>query len=270
MIINVFSKNRGWLFEDLKNEISKYGAIASETPIPSAAAWICIRSEELADITDRSKNIEKSRTVVQIHNATSDRLTGFGAISFVHEAQKVAWGDFSEKHLVLPIGSRRIPYTTKLPRKPTIGFFGREVDDNLKRSAMFGKAVLMAKEKVDFDVLMIGERLEHIAHIGTYEKRDAGPDDYRRVDATVTCSVSPMIPLSTYETCSAGRTVITTPRIWPSGANWEMVKTGETVEQLADHIVDVVTNRKTYKPVNLYNRADWAKAQVELAKGLVT
>lgn len=250
--INVFCRDNNWLFDDLKREIAKQGAIHSRKPLPDADAWICVRSSE-ADLVPSPK-----RCLIQIHDVKNKVPKGFGQYSYVHDYQRRQSGIDG---FVLPIGSRDIDYDD-LPEKPTIGFFCKEYGQ-LKRSNMFAEAVMMAKAECDFNVLMIGDKLEHIRSIGRYEVRGAGVNDYKRIDALVTCSISPMIPISCYEALAAGRSVISTPREWPFESN--MIKEGETVDDIAELIYDTVKERMQYKPFMPYSRSDWAKRQIEEA-----
>ncbi len=251
-MINVFCRDNKWLFDDLKNEIASHGAVASQQPLPNADAWICVRSSEWESVPD------KSRCLMQIHDVKNKAPLGFGNYSFVHEYQKKQTG---LNGFVRPIGSRDVEYDV-LPPEPTIGFFCREYGD-LKQSQMFYEAVTLAKREVKFKVLMIGGNLSPISKAGKYERRGATPKDYSRIDALVTCSKSPMIPISCYEALSAGRAVISTSREW--GFSTPMIKTGEDAEDIAELIIESVIDRQLYKPFTPYTREHWAKKQVEEA-----
>lgn len=261
MKINVYCKNRGWLFEDLKREIAQFGAIPSDEPLKDADAWICIRD------TEAYLSPDKKRTLVTVHHTEQIRHCGYGMLSFVHPHPAKQWREWNkdDKFFTLPIGSREIPHSP-LPDKPVLGYFCREHGKGLKRSKMFAEAVESARTKVVFDVLMIGEKLEHIAHIGRYERRAAVPEDYGRISAFCTTSVSPMVPLSAYEALAAGRPVITTKRYFPH----PMIKNihvGDTVEELSDKIVSVIKNPKL-QAQKVFKRSDWCKTMVLEAKKL--
>ncbi len=45
-LINVYSKNYGWLFEDLKGYFSAYGAVVTDEPLTGADFYICIRKSD--------------------------------------------------------------------------------------------------------------------------------------------------------------------------------------------------------------------------------
>jgi len=238
--VNAYCESYGWLFDDLKREFAEQGASISDAPQDDADAYLCIRASEF------SRSPDPARTVVQIHDMHRYRVAGAGCVSLVHPAQVENFAGVSARVTVLPIGSREV-VVGELPSVPVIGFFCREVGGR-KGSHLFGQAVEMARNDVDFDVLLIGWNLDAIAPLGRYERGAAGPLDYRRITALVTCSVSPMVPLSAYEACAAGRPVITTPRTWPEGGEWEMVRTAENPEGLAECIRETVKKPKRFRP----------------------
>lgn len=255
MKINVYCRNLGWLFEDLKQNIAKHGAIASETPLPDMDAYICIRTKESA-LSPKSE-----KTVVQVHDMMNYVLTRFGMAAMVHPAQRV----LADNKIMIPIGSRDIPFLPA-PERPTLGFFCREVGKNrVKGSDLFAEAVTIARKHMNFDVLMIGANLEHISKIGKYEKRAATPDDYARISAYCTTSKSPMIPLSAYEALTAGRRVVTTPREWPHP--FEGIHTGKTAKEMAYCIVEAL-NGGIIEKQKPWSRDDWCKRMVDEARKL--
>jgi hypothetical protein len=260
--INVYCKSYGWLFDDLKRWFADFGALPSEEPIPDADAWICIRTQELRS------SPKPERTVVQIHDMRSYQIGVAGCVSLVHPAQIDKLSGYGGRLKIDPIGSRDI-VVGELPPVPVIGFFCRE-SGTIKGSHLFSEAVTIAREEVDFEVLMIGRNLDHIEGLGRYERRAAGPLDYQRITALVTCSISPMIPLSAYEACAAGRIVITTPRIWPEGSEWAMVRTAESVEGLAARICEAVKTPKRFRPEIPFSREQWIRNQIEEAVKLAT
>lgn len=258
MKINVFCKNHRWLFEDLKQEIASYGAIASDEPLPDADAWICLRD------TEAKLSPDKTKTLVTVHHIEPITHDGYGKINFVHPFQKRQYNG-NGPSFVLPIGSRNIP-PSPFPDKPVLGGFFREVNGNgkrnLKGSVLFKQAVELARQQIDFEVLLIGANLRHIAHIGTYECRGALPDDYARITALMTTSTSQMVPLSVYEAMAAGRPIVTTPREFPFKAN--NVFMADTVEGLAEGIIKALTEPKMIVQ-NPFSRSDWCRRMVEEA-----
>lgn len=249
MNINVYCSDRGWLFEDLKQLIASKGATASEKPLDGFDAYICIRTRE-CKLSPKPK-----KTLVQVHDMNQYDLRKYGCVSIVHPSQAENIKGSME---ITVIGSRQVPQSD-LPKKPTLGFFCREVAKK-KGSEIFEQFVLEARKKFDFDVLMIGENLKHIAHLGVYEKRPANINDYSRVTALFTASKTPMIPLSIYEAAACGRSIISTPRIWTFEYNG-LFGLGDVEKAL---FID-----KPFKSVLPYSRDEWAKRQIEIVSNLI-
>lgn len=241
--INIFCKNKGWLFEDIKQHFQNKQVTSSELPIKTAKAWISVRSSE----TNLTPRLDK--TIIQVHDlADHDPLIfrHVAGVSFTHPVQYWLWKrmGFTGPHLIQPIGARDgIVPPDNLPARPTIGFFCGESRDMRKGANIFERAVLLAKKNADFDCLLIGRNLEAFAYLGTYESRAADISDYAKIDALFCASVSPAVPLSVYEAQSAGKIVITTPR-WFPGGNWPGVKIGENVHQLSKLIESAVKDRE--------------------------
>lgn len=257
-MINVYCEDRGWLFQDLAQELVRAGAVYSQQPLPEADAWICIRTRE-AKLSPDPK-----RTVVQVHDTDSHDLEGFGVISCVHPVQIPD----ELPCFVQPIGAREVPASNGLPNRPTIGWYAREIIQDgkeLKRSSLFCAAVAEARKQVDFDVLFIGERLKHVRTVGQVESRAATPEDYGRIDALVVTSVSQMIPISAYEAIAAGVKVISTSRQWTFNAD---ITEADTVDDIAAAIVEAVTNRKRMTPRMPFTRKQWAERQIQEARKL--
>ena len=272
-MINVYSRTPDWLFADLKAALETAGAVPSETPVEGAQCWICIRTSEAALSPDLS------RTIVQVHDMGDHDvglLNGAGAVLFTHPLQLYLSQQrgFSGRYRVLPIGARRaVQSAIALPPKPTVGYFTGETGSRSKRSEMFAEAVAIARQSLSFDVLMIGRWLERIAGTGTWHDRAAGPLDYQSVDVLVTCSPSPGIPLSVYEASAVGIPVVTTPRWFPK-PDWPNIFTGDSAEDLAQHIVAILQNRASYfvrradNAVLPYAFDSWVSEQVALARNI--
>jgi len=266
--VNAYCKNLGWLFEDLKRTLAGAGAFVTNEPDESADAWVCIRSREWKSSPDLR------RTTVQIHDIhlkpKPNCLNSAGCVQFTHPFQLSLWqaNGFKGNHTITPIGSRDcIKPSTCKPERPTIGFFCRENKAMSKGSLLFRDAVLLAKKLSDFDVLLIGDRLSHIAEIGKYQKRAANPDDYSRIDALVSTSTSPCVPLSVYEACAAGISVISTPRQFP-GHSWPMVMWATNAEEIANCIVQIVSARPKHNSVKPYVLETWAETTLQIARKL--
>lgn len=261
MKINVFCRNRGWLFEDLKALIASKGAVASDLPLPDADAWICIRDTEAVTVPD------PKRTLVQCHHVNAFPRVGYGIISFCHPFQQEKFKREHGEHpnFMLPIGARAVPRNS-FAGKPTLGYFCREVGkDRVKGSDLFATAVKMAREQKDFDLLMIGENLEHIANLGKYERRAAVPSDYGRISAFCTTSTSPAVPLSCYEALAAGVPVASTVRQFPHLFGGVYFGTDE--QGLAGAILAAL-NCEIREPQFPFSRDAWAQRQVDEARKL--
>jgi hypothetical protein len=270
--INVFCKDNGWLFSDLRREFGEHGAEISDLPSNTADVWICVRSDELQIVPDIS------RTIVQVHNmfpVDIDLYNRCLGVSFTHPMQLFLWrtNGFTGNYTVCPIGSRsNIQASASLPERPTLGFFCGETRLMHKGSDLFAAAVKEARKVIDFDCLMIGRNLDHIAHLGSYEQNAAGPRDYQRIDALFTASISPGVPLSVYEACSIGKPIISTPR-WFPGDGWKSIFFGESPEILAGHIVSVLQSRRelhSEAPKNShapYTLDGWISQNLEYARG---
>lgn len=250
--VNVFCERRGWLFDDLWEFYRRAGAHCTREPDPDADLWLCIRSGEIARIPDLS------RAVIQIHSMAPHNLpemAGAAALIFTHPMQFVAYRakGFSGRQLTLPIGTREaVVPTGQLPPRPTLGFFcgepapprsGQQVF--VKGSDLLERVVRAARRSLDFDLLLMGRHLDHVAHLGTYRRDAAGPADYARVDALFCASMSPGIPLSVYEACAAGLPVVTTPRWFPDGP-WPTILTAADEADLVEAVLSVLRDREAF------------------------
>lgn len=263
-MINAFCQSRGWLFDDLKRHLGAVdGVTVSDEPIRRARAWICIRSSEINRI------IRPAHTVLQVHDvkpppSEAQRLD-LGHVTFTHPVQQWIWRNVKVPGTVVPIGARDEIAQWGLPERPTIGFFCREVA-GAKGSDLFAEVVRLVRQQIDCDVLMIGDRLGHIASLGTYETRAAGPDDYRRIDVLFCASRSPAVPLSVYEASAAGCSVVTTDRWFPGPCRWPNVKTGNTPAELAQALIAVLRLRGRHPPVRPFLLSHWVAEQVRIAR----
>lgn len=268
MIINCFSKDQGWLFEDLKDQFKKIqNVVVSNDPILEADTWLCIRTNEAYE----SPSIEN--TIVQVHDCYDydiDFYNNAKLIIFTHPVQYYLWQKkgYCGKYKIIPIGTRSsVDAVDCLPRKFTLGFFCKETEAFEKRSNLFGEVVDAVKNKIDIDILMIGDKLEHISHLGEYNVRSAGIDDYQRIDALFTSSISPAVPLSVYETLATGKPVITTPRWFPFSS--DLIYYGNTVEELSDCVKCVYNNRnaihskRNFSKIKLFTLENWIQENID-------
>lgn len=304
-MINVYCRDFGWLFEDLKRDIAAVGedVIASNDPLQNADAWICVRTMEAARCPD------PSRCVVQIHDfyehpwldSNRDRV---GFVSVVHpDCKELA------SH-VLPIGARRL-FTLRdsMPERFTVGWVGRDVvyeGRHIKRPQLFVDAVLEARRGCEVVAKMYGEGLgTYAGQLGSENLGDSvdarqmyeyrceagmtrsiirfGRDDklrdfYHSLDAlVVTCEPEPG-PLSVYEALACGVPVIGTETGARSGAaQWcdlycaSADKLGYGIECIdgGERVWMMFDRRAKIRASVTHWQDDWAKAQVELARSLV-
>ena len=269
MIINVYCRNFGWLFEDLKWAIASVAddVIASEDPLPEADAWICIRTDEAHHCPD------PARCVVQVHDFyTHSPLTRYGAVSLVHPAQRETCQSADQVH-VQPIGARRL-FTLResMPERFTVGWVGRDVTHqgrHIKRPQLFVDAVLEARRQ-GCDVVAEGRSAGHPGG-----RAESLRDFYHSIDAlVVTCEPEPG-PLSIYEALACGVPVISTK----TGALDNLAGNKWGYESAPEHLADAITDAGECRSQNFARRAeirasvthwqdDWCRAQVELARSL--
>lgn len=204
-------------------------------------------------------------------------VRGAGALSFTHEAQ---WRQLDELGLFVdslgghlgagqficrPIGAlEAFTPRTAADRQDvfTVGWSGRPVQyqgRELKRIAMFVEAVELLGPPVQ--VLMLGEGLsgacaDLLSAGALVDWRDpsgqvgaamdlpwefGAPALYRQMDAFVSTSESPAVPLGCYEALASGVPVVSTPREWV-GDSGLWVFRGETAEEIAEDL-DAIRDR---------------------------
>ncbi|EOX8193535.1 hypothetical protein ACPWL5_004535 [Escherichia coli] len=245
--INVFAKDKGWLFNDLKNHFNNSisSLTISNDPKKNHDLYICIRSSE-AKLSPSITN-----TIIQVHNMEPHDIHLFNSclgVIFTHPMQEWLWkrSGFNNHHITIPIGARKacLPFSA-IPLRPAVGFYCGENKLKQKGSHIFKQVIIEARKQMEFDVIMIGRGLDHIAELGIYEQRAAEPIDYSRIDTLISASVSPGVPLSVYEALSCGKPVITTPRWFPTG-RWKGVRIGSSKHQLVTHLIKTLQNREFY------------------------
>jgi hypothetical protein len=271
-MINSYAVEKGWLFSDLQRIYEANGAVVSQYPRRDASSWMVIRSTELVYTPDIS------RTVAQVHDMNPQDLSLFReayCTVFTHPNQLLLWqaAGFKGRYVIRPIGTRRAitPAAIALPR-PVVGFFCGENTKLTKGTDRFARLVEVVRRDHDIDVLMIGRGLSHIAHLGLWEDRAAGPEDYRRIDLLVSASTSPGVPLSVYEACAAGLPVVTTPRWFPGSGDWPTVMQCEDDKRLSLAVGYVVRNReklmdrRVARARSPYVLEDWIEKTLNLAR----
>lgn len=240
-MINVYCRDFGWLFEDLKRDIAAVAddVVASDNPLPDADAWICIRTNEArTPVAGWFPEQWAPRTVVQVHDFyTRSPLIRYGAVSLVHPDQRKTCPTADKVH-VQPIGARRL-FTLRysMPERFTVGWVGRDVTHegrHIKRPQLFVDAVLEARRQgCEVFAKMHGPDLYGFAKqiaaarspikegfikaaygaagcswVGDLGRAESLRDFYHSIDAlVVTCEPEPG-PLSVYEALACGVPVI--------------------------------------------------------------
>lgn len=250
--INVVAKNRGWLFEDLKDHFYAgahrlgLGVACSDEPWPTADAWIYLRTHEAAF------SPEPARTVVQIHDMFADDygphgprrcVEKCGGVSFTHPEQVdilTAAGitRFGIRRMVGGTDPPAVAYCGPIgctedfrprPRKApgphfTIGWVGRPMSYrgvDIKRCEMAVEIIAATGA----DCLLVGAGLEALKEAlgrkASYLARPPlrhreYPELYRYMDALLITSLSEAGPLCLFEALASGVPAVSTRVGWAS------------------------------------------------------
>jgi glycosyltransferase involved in cell wall biosynthesis len=239
--VNVFARDLGWLFEDLKQhflrlDLDGLAIVASEAPRADADAWVALRTREAHTSPD------PGRTVACIHDLfdepglyapDGDRrgVHGAGGLVLCHPGQRrllESAGVRVDRARVLerPIGalSSFSPGDVRGPRF-AVGWVGR--NHSRKRLDWFVEAMsALGRAGPEFDVVLIGSGLEGAAA----ELRRGGIDArcyprdrhpiaeyprlYRELDLLVITSATEAGPLTLFEALASGLAVVSTPVGW--------------------------------------------------------
>jgi glycosyltransferase involved in cell wall biosynthesis len=272
--INVFARNLGWLFEDLKEQFRRLDGqgmtvLVSEEPRLDANAWVALRTGEAHMAPDLE------RTVACVHDLFDDPglytpnggrrgVFSAGGIVLCHPDQRRLLEDAGvrlDRTAVLerPIGA----LTSFSPadcrnERLAIGWVGR--NHWRKRIEWFIEAVEhLAQSGVEFDVVLIGAGLEDPRD--TLERRGFSvrfyprerhpiveyPRLYRELDLLVITSMTEAGPLTLFEALASGLAVVSTPVGW---APWfsqrapRSVRIASTPAHIAVEVGHVAANRE--------------------------
>jgi glycosyltransferase involved in cell wall biosynthesis len=305
--VNVFARDLGWLFEDLKRhfrrlEVEGVTIVVSDEPCPDADAWVALRTRE----ADASPAPE--RTAVCIHDLfdepglyarDGDRrgVHGAGGIVMCHPHQRrllEAAGVRLDRARILerPIGALK-SFTPADRRNPrfTIGWVGR--DHRRKRLDWFVEALgHFGRARTGFEAVLIGLGLERAAE----DLRQLGiearcysrernsiehyPGLYRQLDVLVITSITEAGPLTLFEALASGLAVVSTPVGWAlslSECAPRFVRIAATPGEIADKIGQVEADREALfedrhrmaAVVRDWSLEGWLHDVVRLAAGLV-
>lgn len=300
--INIVAKNRGWLFEDLKDHFYAgahrlgLGVACSDEPWPTADAWIYLRTHEAAS------SPEPARTVVQIHDMFADDygpdgarrcVEKCGAVFLTHPEQQdilAAAGITPGLMEFLPVGSAGAFSSLAARPRPSalfaIGWVGRPMSYrgvDLKRCEMAVK--IMAA--IDADYLLIGEGLDGMKQALGWRasciarpplRHREYPPLYGYMDALLITSLSEAGPLCLFEALASGVPVVSTRVGWAStmiedGVNGYLYDTiPEAIDRLESIRRDVGTwreRRHNIAATQPHRLEDWIDANLRLALELV-
>lgn len=297
-LVNVVAKNRGWLFEDLKDHFYAgadrlgVGVACSDEPWPTADAWIYLRTHEAASSPD------PSRTVAQIHDMFADDygpdgprrcVEKCGAVSLTHPDQLALVRDAGIRTptglcLCQPIGCTADfrPPESVSREEFTIGWVGRPMSYrgvDIKRCEMAAE-IMGTLEAV---YVLIGSGLaEMVRRLGSqslYFERpplaaSAYPSIYRQMDALLITSLSEAGPLCLFEALACGVPVVSTRVGWASrmiedGVNGYLYDTiPEAIGRLESIRRDIDAwreRRHSIATTQPHRLEDWIDANLRLA-----
>lgn len=232
-MINVYCKDRGWLFEDFKKLFAKSGAVTSEEPLPYASAWICLRTDEWTKCPD------PTRLVLQIHDmwAHDWPRRKVGAVVRTHPLQC----ELDASHaMTRPIGALCCmqPMAKPLvrPGDLTLGWVGRPAnwhDHYVKSPEPLLRAVYQIREArllpddATIAVILMGTGLEKwakeaalIRGVGCiyFDRASFGvetyPALYAQMDANVITSSTDAGPITLFESLACGIPTLSTDVGW--------------------------------------------------------
>jgi glycosyltransferase involved in cell wall biosynthesis len=306
--VNVFARDLGWLFEDMKQHFLRAGVpgvsvVASEEPCLDVDAWVALRTREA-----RASPVP-GRTAVCIHDLfdepglyapDGDRggVHGAGGIVLCHPHQRrllmAADVRLDRAHILeRPIGAlTSFAPADRRNERFTIGWVGR--DHWRKRLDWFVEAVdRFARGRTDFDVVLIGSGLERatrdLQQLGIdarYYPRELYPIEayprlYRLLDVLVITSQTEAGPLTLFEALASGLAIVATPVGW---APWfsrrapRSVRIATTPAEIGEQIGQVEADRDALfedrhgvaAMVGDWSLEGWVRDVVRLAASLTT
>lgn len=305
---NVVARNKGWLFEDLKQAFAQVRlpdirVLVSDKPKSEADAWLYLRASEIAGSPDRS------RTLVQIHDLFDDGAYAVNgnrrdvgecaALSFTHTGQQAileANGiDLSTRTLItMPMGAGRdFKLRQRPPKRFTVGWIGRPVSyqgRDFKRLEWFYQGLESAALGDSVLVALIGDRLQqlhrrllesgfdsHCYPRSRYQYRHY-PALYEKLDCVVITSEFAAGPNCLYEALATGLPVISTPCGWAGkllldGENGFLVNSpaeiGEAIRRIHDSREYWFSRQHAIRAsLQGFAMDNWLRRNLEAAAGL--
>lgn len=231
-MINVYCRDRGWLFQDLQALFRKAGAVTSEEPLPYADAWICIRTDEWKKCPD------PRRLVLQIHDMWEHDwpTQKIGALVRSHPNQRELDASYT---MTRPLGALRCmqPMSMPLVRADlTLGWVGRPANLNgltVKSPQPLHWAVSnirkhkLLPDTADIRVMLVGTQLQMFAdslervpgvQVDVFDRSVFGvetyPSLYAQMDIHVITSTIDAGPVTLFESLACGIKTLSTPVGW--------------------------------------------------------
>jgi glycosyltransferase involved in cell wall biosynthesis len=271
--VNVFAKDLGWLFEDLKRhfrrlDIEGAAIIVSEEPRPDVDAWVALRTREAHASPDLGRTAVCIHDLFQepnLYTRAGDRcgVHGAGGFVFCHPHQRLlleAAGVRLDRATILerPIGAlTSFTPSDRRNARFTIGWVGRY--HLRKRLDWFVEAVTtFGQDQIGFDVVLIGVGLEGAAaslrrrciEVRSYSREfypiEEYPRLYRELDLLVITSMTEAGPLTLFEALASGLAVVSTPVGWApqfSKLAPRFVRIAETPAEIA-HLIGQVEEER--------------------------
>ncbi len=291
-MINVYCKDKGWLFQDLQALFRKAGALASEDPLPYATSWICLRTDEWNRCPDLS------RLVLQVHDLWQHDLPrSVGALVRSHEDQR----EIPAGHgFCRPLGAISIMRPLERSRGGdifTVGWVGRPArwhgqEVKSPQPLINALRILRHEQKIEeVRVILMGsgllqyaEECSKIAGVtcDLYQRSEhpieTYPALYAQMDLSVITSTIDAGPLPLFESLACGVPVLSTRVGWAekmlNGKNgWTYRSNLATSLELA-HRTMATNNRyfetreeiSTGMPWRLDGPDGWIEQNMELAR----
>lgn len=303
LLINVYAKSNGWLFDDLKLRISKVQmpqaeVILSEEPEPQCDAWIAVRTSEVRFSPDLSRTVACIHDVyhgegVYLPGGERRAVEQVGAIVLSHPQQReilIEYGIDLERPVILarPLGAlTSFTCRDSMAKQFTIGCVG-QYSARKRFNWILPIARTLQESGITCHFDLVGLNLESFVA----ELSDAGiscssyprhrftvaeyPERYQAMDCHLITSKSEAGPLTLFEALASGIPVVSTPVGWApifETSAPEFVRTADSIEGLAEHLIAVHGERENLfsrrqeirERISNYSLDDWFVCLLNLA-----
>lgn len=284
MLINAFCENKGWLFADLLRLYAAAGAVVSPQPLPKAAAWICVRTDEWLRCPD------PSRLVLQVHDLWPHSWPEtVGGLVLTHRSQRPATTPrFS---LLRPLGALRsmMPRPRVKDGRFTVGWVGRPAklrSVDVKSPEPLIEALRVLAARLPCRLILAGCGLGlyataaaripglEVVHCdrATYPL-DQYPTLYASMDTLCVTSTIDAGPLPLFEALACGTPVLSTPVGWAphflDGSNGWIYEPGAllpALEEVRARVFSPEAVRATLRETWLDGPGGWIEQTFDLAR----